>query len=218
MFADIGAVIFDFDYTLADSSPGVIDCVSFAFGRLGLPPPSPERIRKTIGMSLPDTLASLAGPEHAALSDEFDRLFVQRADEVMVEFTRLFDHVPDAVRELKSLGLSLGIVSSKYRRRIEATLGAANLLESFDVIVGGEDVREFKPSPVGLRMALEGLASSVEAALYVGDSTTDAETARRAQVAFVAVLSGVTPREEFAPFPVTAVLSDVSELPHYLAR
>ena len=211
-------VIFDFDYTLADSSLGVIECVNFAFGRLGLPPASPERIRKTIGMSLSSTLESLAGPEHAALSDEFYRLFVQRADEVMVESTRLFEHVPAAVRELKSMGLSLGIVSSKYRRRIEATLGAADLLESFDVIVGGEDVQEIKPNPVGLRMALKQVAGSVEATLYVGDSTTDAETARRAQVPFVAVLSGVTLREEFAPFPVAAVLADVSELPQYLAR
>ncbi len=212
------AVIFDFDYTLADSSLGVIDCVNFAFGQLGLPPATPERIRKTIGMSLPKTLESLAGPEHTALSDEFYRLFVQRADEVMVESTNLFAHVPAAVRELKSFGLSLGIVSSKYRHRIEATLGAADLLGSFDVIVGGEDVQEIKPSPAGLRMALEQLVGSVEAALYVGDSTTDAETARRAQVQFVAVLSGVTTREEFAPFAVVTVLADVSELPQYLAR
>ena len=218
MFADVEAVIFDFDYTLADSSPGVIECVNFAFGKLGLRPASPESIRKTIGMSLSKTLEALAGPEHAALSDEFYRLFVQRADEVMVESTRLYEHVPAAVRELKSVGRSLGIVSSKYRRRIEATLGAADLLESFDVIVGGEDVQEIKPSPVGLRRAVERLTGSVDAALYVGDSTTDAETARRARVRFVAVLSGVTPREEFAPFPVAAVLADVSELPQCLGR
>ncbi|MCH8064130.1 MAG: HAD-IA family hydrolase [Chloroflexi bacterium] len=218
MFADVEAVIFDFDYTLADSSPGVIECVNFAFGRLGLRPASPESIRKTIGTSLSKTLESLAGPEHAALSDEFFRLFVQRADEVMVESTTLFDRVPDAVRELKSLGLSLGIVSSKYRRRIEVTLGAADLLECFDVIVGGEDVQEIKPSPVGLRRAIERLGRSVDAALYVGDSTTDAETAMRARVRFVAVLSGVTPKEEFVPFPVEAVLADVSELPQCLAR
>ncbi len=212
------AVIFDFDYTLADSSPGVIECVNFAFGRLGLRQASPESIRKTIGMSLSKTLESLAGPEHAALSDEFYRLFVRRADEVMVESTRLYAYVPAAVRELKSVGLSLGVVSSKFRRRIEATLGAADLLESFEVIVGGEDVQEIKPSPVGLRIALEHLGSTVDAALYVGDSTTDAETARRARVRFVAVLSGVTPREEFAPFPVAAVLADVSELPQCLGR
>ncbi|MCH7654274.1 MAG: HAD-IA family hydrolase, partial [Chloroflexi bacterium] len=155
---------------------------------------------------------------HAALSDEFYRLFVQRADEVMVESTRLYEHVPATVGELKSVGLSLGIVSSKYRRRIEATLGAAGLLESFDVIVGGEDVQDIKPSPVGLLRAVERLTGSVDAALYVGDSTTDAETARRARVRFVAVLSGVTPREEFAPFPVAAVLADVSELPQCLGR
>ena len=218
MFTGVEAVIFDFDYTLADSSEGVIECVNFAFTQLQLPPAPPEEIRKTIGMSLTNTLKILAGPDHTALSDDFYRLFVQRADEVMVDSTTLFDYVPVAIRELKGFGLSLGIVSSKFRRRIEATLGAGGLLGSFDVIVGGEDVQEFKPSPVGLRKALDGLACSVDAALYVGDSTTDAETAKRAGVPFAAVLSGVTPEEEFAPYPVGAVLTDVSELPHYLAR
>ena len=33
----VKAVVFDFDYTLADSSRGVMDCFHYAFRRLGLP-------------------------------------------------------------------------------------------------------------------------------------------------------------------------------------
>jgi len=47
----------------------------------------------------------------------------------------------------------------------------------------------------------------------VGDSVTDAETAARAEVPFVAVLSGVTPREEFRSYPTYAILGDLTGLP-----
>ena len=41
---------------------------------------------------------------------------------------------------------------------------------------------------------------------------TDAETARRADIAFIAVLSGVTPQTAFENYDVYAILEDVSKL------
>ena len=41
---------------------------------------------------------------------------------------------------------------------------------------------------------------------------TDAETARRANIAFIASLSGVTPRAAFKDYNVYAILENVSEL------
>ena len=47
---------------------------------------------------------------------------------------------------------------------------------------------------------------------YVGDSVTDAKTAQRADIDFIAVLSGVTPRAAFDDYDVYAILEDVSEV------
>ena len=47
----VHAMICDFDFTLADSSPGVVACVNEALAGLGLPPASAERIHATIGLS-----------------------------------------------------------------------------------------------------------------------------------------------------------------------
>jgi phosphoglycolate phosphatase len=207
------AVLFDFDYTLADSSQGVIDCIGFALRELGLPPVSDEMACRTIGLSLPDTLIRLAGPGTAGRCDAFARLFVQRADQVMADKTVLFDTVPGTIELLVKRGLSLGIVSTKFRRRIRAILGREGLLEPFEVIVGGEDVAHHKPNPEGLQQALARLSISPAAALYVGDSLTDQETARRASVPFVALLSGVTPRESFRDDGIYGVLEDLSALP-----
>ena len=84
----IQSVVFDFDYTLADSSEGVIECANYALGRLGLPEATDDAIRRTIGLSLPDMLTALAGDEYAGYGDEFQRLFVECADVVLHDLNR----------------------------------------------------------------------------------------------------------------------------------
>ena len=164
----VHSVIFDFDYTLGDSSPGIIESVNYALSRLGLPQASPEAIRRTLGLSLTETFKALTGPEQAHLGDAFQDHFVVRADEVMADSTKLFDFVPATVRTLSDRGLKLGIVSSKYRRRIEGVLEREGLREHFAVIVGAEDVAAFKPDPAGLISAAEKLSTSPANVLYVG--------------------------------------------------
>ena len=206
------AVLFDFDYTLADSSRGVVECINYAFSGMGLPKAFPEEIRRTIGLSLPNILTRLAGVEHAERSREFGRLFVERADEVMADLTMVFDDVPEVIGHLKDEGLALGIVSTKFRYRIEEVLRRVDLLEPFDVIVGGEDVQSHKPDPESLLTAIEKMNGSPSTSIYVGDSVTDAETAERAEVPFIAVLSGVTPRESFESYPVFKIIENLREI------
>jgi len=46
----------------------------------------------------------------------------------------------------------------------------------------------------------------------------DAETAKRANVAFVAVLSGVTPKEAFRDYAPLAIIENLSQLPSLLLK
>ena len=65
--ADAEAVLFDFDFTLADSSAGIITCINYALSKMGLGESSTEDINKTVGLYLPEALVSLkangSGPE-----------------------------------------------------------------------------------------------------------------------------------------------------------
>ena len=207
----IQTIIFDFDYTLVDSARGTIDGVNYAFEKMGLPTASDAAVRQTIGLSLPDILPALAGNAYTKYVNEFTRLFYQRADETMVALAEFYAEVPQTVKALQGLGIHLAIVSQKRRCYIQPILEKENLLEAFDVIVGGGDAA-YKPDPEGLLLAVAQTGSIPENCLYVGDSVTDAETARRAGVAFVAVLSGVTPRTAFENYDVYATLEDVSGL------
>lgn len=208
----VQAIIFDFDYTLADSARGVIECFNFAFGRLGLPLADDAMIRQTIGLTLHDALAMLGGKEYTRYTDEFTQLFMERADEIMADNTELFDVVPETIAALRDLGIRLGIFSLKYRYRIEKVLKREQLLDAFEVIIGAEDVSEYKPNPKGLLVAMERSDCVPQNCLYVGDSVTDAKTAQRADTSFIAVLSGVTPRAAFDDYDVYTILGDVSGL------
>ncbi len=207
------AVVFDFDFTLADSAEPVVECAIYAFEKMGLSTPAPEAIVKTVGMHLEKAFVDLAGEGYADRSREFFDLFVKRADEVMVDMTHLYETAAPMITTLAEGGMPLGIVSTKYRFRIEAVLERDGLREPFGVIVGGEDVDEPKPDPSGLNMAIETLGSSQQTTLYVGDSLVDAETAKRADVPFVAVLSGPTTADEFNGYRLVAMLDDLTALP-----
>ena len=205
-------VVFDFDYTLADSSEGIIESINYALSKIGLPEAKHDSIRRTIGLSLDEALVYLAGEELRERGEEFTGFVIEKADEVMADTIVFYDFVPDLTESLRAANVSLGIVSQKYRRRIEFVLERDGLDGRFDAIVGGEDMRLLKPDPHGLLTVIGRLGCLPSDALYVGDSVTDAETARRANVPFVAVMSGVTPRESFDGLPVLSVIRDASEI------
>ena len=85
---------------------------------------------------------------------EFMTRFVAHADRVMHGLTMIYPWVAETVQALRVTGRRLGIVSSKYRYRIERILAEGGLAPHFEVIVGGEDVSRHKPDPAGLLGAL----------------------------------------------------------------
>lgn len=208
--------IFDFDYTLADSSRGACACIEYALHGLGLPPVSVAAATRTIGLSLPETLAALVPDAPADLAPEFARLFLLRAGEVMADLTEVYPDVPATLDTLRAAGVRLAIVSTKHRARIEAILAREHLDGAFAMIVAGDDVAVHKPDPAGLLAALDTLASTPSDSIYVGDSVVDAETARRAGTAFVATLTGTTTRREFSEFEVAAFIDHLGQLPAVL--
>ncbi|MHA2086816.1 MAG: HAD family hydrolase [Promethearchaeota archaeon] len=208
--------MFDFDYTLADSSMGVIKCVNYALNKLGFKEISDKKIKHTIGLTLEKSFTSLVGNQDSDKIGKFKSYFITKADEVMSESTELFIETPPLIKLLHDKGVKLGIVSTKFSYRIKNILNREDLLEYFDVIIGGEDVQEHKPDPRGILEAIKKLDLSISQTIYVGDSLTDAETALRAGVSFVAVLTGVTPQNDFKNYPVVHFLKDISEVPKLL--
>ncbi|MGE0056835.1 MAG: HAD family hydrolase [Dehalococcoidia bacterium] len=210
------AVVFDFDLTLVDSRAGIAACHAYAMRELALPNADALVAEATtmIGLPVHQVFARLF-PE-SELVDEYARLYFVRAEEIMTASTSLLPGARETVEELRRRSVRLSIVSTKLRARVEEFLRREGLLSSFDAVIGPEDVPTYKPEPEGLLLALERLGVEKSDALYVGDTLIDAETARRAGVAFIAVLSGFVPKEQFEGFEAVAFLEGVKDLPALL--
>lgn len=207
------SIVFDFDFTLADSSPAIVDCFGYALQRLGLPDNSPKDIRGTIGIPLRDALTHLHGPQNDAVLQDFVQLFHARADQIMTEQTRIYDAAPDVLAALRGRGYRLGIVSTKLRRRIEDILEFNRLRDSIDVIVGFEDTTAHKPDPSGLHHARSRLYGVEHPAIYVGDHPVDGQAANAAGFDFIAMLTGMHGAQDLAHYKPIAILSDLRMIP-----
>jgi phosphoglycolate phosphatase len=210
------SVLFDFDFTLADSSNGIFDCVNTALAAVGAAPAGREEVNATIGLALRETFTRLTGNTDQNMQAEFVEKFHRRADDVMVKSAVVFECVPAAIRKIREQGLSTAVASTKRRVHIEAILERESLRSAFDVVVGGNDVQNQKPHPESLFAGMRRLGAAPWECVYVGDSIVDAEAAKRAGIQFVAVLSGVTSRVEFDTYPVSEILNNVGEVPDWL--
>lgn len=155
------AVIFDFDFTLADASEGIIDCVGYSLSALSLPAAEPTAIRQTIGLSLRATFEAVTTLEQRRhrSAEDFAANFLARSEQVMVKKTMVYAGSRQAISSLRRSGVATAIASSKFRRRISAVLELNDLGSLFDCVVGGEDVPEGeeKPHPTPLVLAAAGL-------------------------------------------------------------
>jgi phosphoglycolate phosphatase len=205
-------IIFDFDYTLADATYGIVSSFNYAFSGLEIPGCDCESIKRTVGLSLDEAFVQLTGNKDQVVINCFKNLFREKADEVMSKNTVLFEDAIGTLQQLKRNGFNTGIVTTKYRYRIVETLNMHGISNLVDVIVGGEDVKVPKPSPEGLLLAIDSLNSQPDDVLYIGDSLVDAKTALAANVDFAAVTTGTTNEKEFLQFPCVKVLKNLSEI------
>jgi phosphoglycolate phosphatase len=210
------AVVFDFDLTLADSSPAFDACHRYAAAQLNIAPPTLDAIRRSIGTPLPIAVPHLYGTAIEGRVDTYIDIYQAYADEVMGGLTVMLPGAAETLNKLNAASLPLAIVSQKLRYRVEEVLAREGLLDCFAVVLGAEDVPAFKPDPSGLLIALERLSVAREDAIYVGDTTIDADAAANAGLRFVGVLTGSTSRNDFASHPSIALLNSAAELPELL--
>ena len=204
--------LFDFDYTLADSSRGIVTCFRIVLTRHGYTEVTDDDIKRTIGKTLEDSFSILTGITDATQLAGFKEEYRKEADTHMTVNTVLFLETKSVLVALKDSGARIGIISTKYRYRIKELLDQHFPANFMNIIVGGEDVKTAKPSPESLLFALKQLHATKAETLYIGDSTVDAETAQAAGVAFAGVTHGVTTAKELGKYPHWKIMSTLNEL------
>ena len=207
--------LFDFDYTLADSSKGITDCFHQTMAAFGLPPVDDIAIERTIGLPMRDAVRRITGLDGDEKIEEFLAHYRALADKTMTAKTFFYPEALPTLKTLRARGAKIAVISSKTSHRIREAFVRDKAEHLIDFIIGCEEVKELKPSPEGIRQALARFALPPEDALYTGDSTTDAAAAKNAGVAFCGVTHGVTTAEELEKYPhqaVGATLETVAKL------
>ena len=211
-FRDAKAALFDFDYTLADSSAGIYESFNYALSQMGLEQATREEIYPTIGLYLPEALVAIRGEETRPRGDEFLTHFTNKADEVMADGTFFLPGAARVLHTLSERGVQIGIVSTKYRYRIRSILERDGFNDLVAVVIGGEDVERHKPAPEGLHRAASTLGVPLQDCIYAGDNEVDALAARDAPMPFAAVLTGSSTRALFETHPHRTILNSIADV------
>lgn len=209
---DKSIYLFDFDFTLADATVGIVDSANYALSKLSFEPKDRDTIRKTVGLTLRESFSVLTGVKDETLAAKYVSFFAERADMVMTVNTVLFPDTVKSLEELKSRRLKTGIVTSKLHYRIDEVLKKFGIAGLIDCIVGFEDVETAKPSPEGLLKAISYFSVDKSKVLFIGDSLIDAKTAANASVDFAAVTTGTTEHLAFETLPNVLIAKNLTEL------
>jgi phosphoglycolate phosphatase len=200
------AVAFDLDGTLIDSAPDIHAAAAAMLAALGRPAPSVAAVTGFVGNGVARLVARCldatgGGGADAALHARALALFEDAYEAAPAALARPYPGVLAALDAFAAEGLALGVCTNKPQKVAEATLAALDLARCFGALVGGGAGVALKPDPAPLRLTLARLGAAPEAALFVGDSEIDAETARAADVPFALFTEGYrkSPVEALAP-------------------
>jgi len=91
----------------------------------------------------------------------------------------------ETIKRLREAGLRLGIATRSHREYTVRSLDAFGLTPYFSHIVARDDTPTPKPHPGHLLQTIRQLNAEKDRTLYIGDTTTDLETAVAAGVEFI---------------------------------
>ena len=214
-------VIFDLDGTLADTSGDLIAAANATFAHMGL---------GALLDPATDKLTAFHGAR-AMLRLGFSRVDGRGDEDVEAGYPFLLDYYaahidrhttlyPGAREAVESLGArdyKLGICTNKPVEMADDLMRRLGMRDQFAGFVGAGTLPVSKPDPAPFVLAVEQSGGRVDRSLIVGDTATDAKTARA--VGVPAVLVGFGPEGDgVARHGVDAVIPEYPALPDTVER
>lgn len=164
-------MLFDFDGVIADTENVHIAAWERTFDWMGWDV-SPEECAKAAAVDDRVFLARLfekrkvTGGDVAGWVAHKQRITVA----MLRDSPRMVAGAKELIEELAARQVLLGVVTDTWRENVAVVLGAAGLMDRFQVIVGKEDVKKPKPDPAGYRLALRKMKLSAKSAAAIEDS------------------------------------------------
>ena len=120
------------------------------------------------------------------LLKDYYQLYLNNYDTVLDNKSVNYDGVVATLEKLKIMGVKLGLCTNKPEKHVRELLKRLGLIDFFrDSFIGSDTVGIAKPDPKPLLEAIYRLDKKPEDVFFVGDTNTDAETAKNAHVDFI---------------------------------
>ena len=205
-----GAVLFDIDGTLVDSSYLHIDAWLHALRAVGHPVDG-WRIHRGQGMGSSELLAALLGEVSEEVSSQAKQHHSKRYRQSS-ELLRAFDGAQDLVAAVAQRGVTVVLATSAAPDELELLRSVLGIDDAVAEITAAEDVEAAKPEPDLIQVALQQAGVTADRAVYVGDTVWDVKACGKAGVVCVGVLSGGISAAELTEAGAVAVYQDCQTL------
>lgn len=207
--AERPVVLFDFDGTLADTSPAILRTARAVLERRGYDVDALD-LTSLIGPPLYDGFMDLIGvelDEAIAITNEYRALFDA---EVRPEDYPPLPGIPELLRGLVARGTRIAVATSRLESMAIRMITSLDL-PPFEAMVGRlEPGRDTKADCI--RAALDQLGASCDEAVMVGDRKHDTLGAHACGIPCVAVYTGTAKPGEHEQAGADAICHGVAEL------
>jgi pyrophosphatase PpaX len=216
MTQQLRAVLFDLDGTLIDSVGLLLGSMRYAFeGFAGATPTDAEWIA---GIGTPLMIQIGEYGRTPAESEMLRSRYREYQTEYHDKMISAFPGVVETLKQIRSRGLLMGVVTSKGQQLTAHGLEFTKLAGFFNVVVALEATGQHKPQPEPVLLALKKLGVEPNEAVFVGDSPHDVRAGNAAGVETFAALWGPFRREQFDGADPNYWIRDIVELPMLLER
>ena len=190
----IFTILFDLDGTLVDTAPDLMRAHNHVMSKFGYPTKSTEEIRNLVGQGagamLGRSIWGQAKKEFGKVQDEkikkeMVKEFVEYYGNNIVNESKLIDGVKDFLIWSKEKKISMGVCTNKQEHLAIDLLKKIGIYDFFEYVAGHNTFDYCKPDPRHLTSVIEILNGNVKKSLMIGDSETDANAAKGADIPII---------------------------------
>lgn len=198
-------LVFDLDGTLAETAPDIMASLNHFLALEGLEPLPISSARNLVGAGARALIERGFKVAGRPLSPEkLDAIFLALLDHYLdhiAELSFLYPGAETALKTAAAKGHVLAICTNKPEPHARALVDALGILPMFGALAGRETFAFCKPDPRHLTETIWLAGGNPSRAIMIGDSRTDVDAARAANIPVIGVTFGYTdvPMAELKP-------------------
>ncbi len=209
-------VMFDMDGTLIDTGELIAEHMATTFAGAGLDAPSPQKVRRVIGLSLPEAMLELLGRQDVELAHQLADQYRAhyRAALVSAEGREgLFPGARDALNLLSARADTLlGIATGKGLNGVHRLTQLHGIAELFSTLQT-PDHNPSKPHPGMMLRAMAETGAAPRDTVIIGDTTFDMAMGKAAGTKTIGVTWGYHQPNELRGAGADIVIDSYAVLP-----